>query len=506
MCVSLLLIVLACKDAPVSVPTPEADCGTLPAYQPLLEDPGLGAQAATVAFGGMMAIADIDGNGALDIVIGQLQRTMLLMGTLGTLRFTDESAARIDFAEMTAWPLSVVDIDQDGDQDIILIDENGGTRLSLNDGQGYFSEAPLTGWPEFQTHPRSLAWGDLDEDGDLDAYQADDGIGNWEPKDILLERLEGINFQDRQDVLPAAASTSYARVASLIDLDGDGHQDLHVVSHISDLHGGDAYYRGDGDWNFETHYEAGLNLAISGMGAAYADTNADALPDILLSDWGGVHLMESDPGLGWYDSAQALGLNVVSEMQVSGWGNALEDLDNDGDIDALTVFGPGGNEEAAGQGSNPSEQPDAVWLREGDSFVAYGAELGLDQTSNGRGITVVDLDQDGLLDIVKQPVDEPVGVWKGLCGSASWLEVSVQGPPHNLAGVGARVQVRSGDQIQTRWLMLGGSSHGVTVPVRAHFGLGTAQQVDEVRVLLPGFPEQILEDVAIGQHLQVTIH
>jgi hypothetical protein len=104
----------------------------------------------------------------------------------------------------------------------------------------------------------------------------------------------------------------------------------------------------------------------------------------------------------------------------------------------------------------------------------------------------VDLDGDGLLDLVEVKLDAPVRVWHNL-GSGSggtaapmggWLGVRVRQPgSSNVDAIGAVIEVQVGDRLQRREVVAGGGHiSGQLGP--AHFGLGPADRA-RVRVTWP---------------------
>jgi hypothetical protein len=488
-------------SAPCDAPRTGGD----PAFTPLDDDAGLRAQDTLVYAGQSLSVADLDGDGARDLLLLHGDGPMLLMGSPGALAFREETAARLGAPPVAPRIASLLDLDEDGDVDILALDQEGAPSLFVNDGVGYFSLGALVGWPSLATKARSVAWVDVDGDGDLDAYQANDGTDGHDPRDLLLLRTGAFSFEDASERLPEAALLAYTKVASFIDVDHDQDPDLYIVNHIAPVHGGNTLYLNDGGGRFTAAPLAGLDVVMSGMGVSWADLNDDGLPDALISDWGDPRLFESAGDGSWYEAGRAMALDRSPEdAQVAGWGNALEDLDNDGDVDAMMVFGQGSEEEAAAA-SNPAGQPDAVWLDRGDRFEAAGVALGLDDPSEGRALGVLDLDGDGALDLVTSPRGAPARVWHGACDDRAWITVSVEGPPGNSTGAGARVQVEAGGRVQTRWLLAGGTSLETSLPVEAHFGLGDAAQIDLLRVELPGSPAVELHDLPVRARLVVEL-
>ena len=84
-----------------------------------------------------------------------------------------------------------------------------------------------------------------------------------------------------------------------------------------------------------------------------------------------------------------------------------------------------------------------------------------------------------------------------------WIQVELQGIDSNTNGIGARIEVTANGQTMIRELM-GSYSFYAGPPVQAHFGLGSATLVETLRIEWPSGRVQILEDVAVDQHLLVT--
>lgn len=121
--------------------------------------------------------------------------------------------------------VSWTDIDNDGDPDLFVTNENGEKdHLYRNDGGGLFTKLtePLITVDQFST--MSGSWGDIDNDGDLDVFLANDGSKNQ------LFRNEG-NFVFSR-ILTTAISNATAKSFSsaFADIDNDGDLDLFVTN------------------------------------------------------------------------------------------------------------------------------------------------------------------------------------------------------------------------------------------------------------------------------------
>ena len=267
------------------------------------------------------------------------------------------------------------DLDGDGDLDAIVGCRNfpGGpscsqTQVWLNDGRGQFS----VGWSS-QTQSIAVALGDLDHDGDLDAFFGKASPAGSQPNEVWLNDGQG-NLEDSGQRLK-----DIARDVTLGDVDNDG--DLDAVT--ATLAGPSKVWLNDGRGKFA---DSGQRLTPDGWSYAVALGDVDRDGD--LDAWFGrgtespsfVDLLYLNDGKGnFVDSGQRL--NTVSTTDVE-----FADLDGDGDLDAYLANGNslGGN------------VPDRVWLNNGTGkFTDSGQRLG---RSLGRSVEIGDLDGDGDLD------------------------------------------------------------------------------------------------------------
>ncbi|MEM7201480.1 MAG: VCBS repeat-containing protein [Planctomycetota bacterium] len=159
-------------------------------------------------------LADLDGDGDLDAVLGNTQADDALYLNDGSGSFADVSA--------THWPLllrqeatsgfGVLDADRDGDLDLIVAQSTSGTRLLLNDGNAVFADA--TALFPLSRGGRAVAVGDVDRDGDLDAVLARSGQSHLYPnlqRQLLAPRFAILGAIYPLDLYaqPAGSSSSH---------------------------------------------------------------------------------------------------------------------------------------------------------------------------------------------------------------------------------------------------------------------------------------------------------
>ena len=213
----------------------------------------------------------------------------------------------------------------------------------------------------------ALAVADLNGDGHLDVFSANDGGNN-----IWINDGSGMFIDTNQSF-----GTGYSQAVALADLDRDGDLDAYVCNHALES---DAIFMNDGNGYFTTNGLGGLNRDSVSTDVALGDLDGDGNTDafittwplektanmVLLNNWGDGLLFDSGQSVGSIDT-KAVGLG---------------DLDDDGDLDVYLV--------------NNSDIPDQVFFNDGaGNFTDSGQALG---DSSGQDIELVDIDHDGDLD------------------------------------------------------------------------------------------------------------
>ena len=183
---------------------------------------------------------DFDNDGYLDIVVS----TWDTRGQIRYFRnnrdgtFTERTAEAGLLGLYGGLNMVQADYDNDGDVDLLVLRgawlrANGRHPNSLlrNDGQGTFTDVTFdAGLGEAHYPSPTAAWGDYDNDGDLDLY-----VGNETSRALVAPSQLFRNNGDGTftDVAEAAAVMNYryAKAAVWGDYDGDGLQDLYVSNY-----------------------------------------------------------------------------------------------------------------------------------------------------------------------------------------------------------------------------------------------------------------------------------
>ncbi len=147
-----------------------------------------------------------------------------------------------------------------------------------------------------------------------------------------------------------------------------------------------------------------------------------------------------------------------------------------------------------------------IYRNEGDlTFTNIGEEWGITEISLSNGAAYADLDNDGDLDLIVNNVDIPAFIYENMAqmnGDQHYLSVELKGPPNNIAGIGAKVSVTSGDhtQVLEQYPTRGYLS---SVSFKLHFGLGEWDLPNNVQITWSDGKQQVLKNIEANQQLTI---
>jgi hypothetical protein len=284
----------------------------------------------------------------------------------------------------------------------------------------------------------------------------------------------------------------------MADVDLDGHVDVYVANdNVANF-----LYRNTGDGHLEdASSRSGTSLSDLGtpdgsMGVDAGDYNLDGRPDIWVSNYEreSFALYRNEGNFFFQHVSRMTGVTSVGGLAV-GWGTVFFDFDRDGDEDVFVSNG-----HVIYYPTNvPLRQPPLLFQNEsGTSFRNVATQAGpyLRTPHMGRGTAVGDLDNDGDQDLAISLINEPVAVLSNQSGANHSLVVRLIGTHCSRDAVGAlvRVQVTDDAPVMIRLVKSGGSYASSSDP-RLYFGLGQATSVRRVEVRWPSGVTEILEEV-----------
>ncbi len=262
--------------------------------------------------------------------------------------------------------------DLDGDGDLDAFEAGlGSNRIWINEGASFIDSGQLLGDRE----STDVALGDVDGDGDLDAV-----VGNRDSGNQVWLNSAGVFTVSGQSL-----GANNTNGVALGDLDGDG--DLDAITANGD--GANRVWLNEAGVFIDSGQNLGSETSTDvSLGDLDGDGDLDAIFVNVLSN----RIWLNDTGH-FTDSGQVLGDH-------NSRGVALGDLDADGDLDAVVANYFDG-------------QSNHVWLNYGGEFVDSGQTLG---DHNSYGVSLGDLDGDGDLDAIVANSDQGNRIWLNRAG------------------------------------------------------------------------------------------
>ncbi|MCH8330905.1 MAG: VCBS repeat-containing protein [Bacteroidetes bacterium] len=470
-----------------------------------------------------VTMADVDGNGFLDIYVcrsfndddPQLRENILYLNN-GDLTFT-EKAAEYGINDNNYTTQAVfLDYDLDGDLDLYVAN-----------------------------HPRIFSLsGKLSKENSVN------------PKIEYSDRFFRNNGNNTfTDVTVEAGVLNYGFILGVMsgDINGDGYPDVYVAN---DHQEPDFYYLNNGDGTFTNAINENLkHISNFSMGMELADFNNDGWLDIFVADMMAEDNYRQktqmkgmspetfwrlvDIGYHYQYMRNTLQLNngngTFSEVgQLAGidktdwsWGTLMVDFDNDGYKDLFVANGFRRDtrdndymiavdkiQEEQGGKMKKSQIFDILdmipttklknkfFRNNGDlTFSNVSEEAGLTHPSFSNGAAYGDLDGDGDLEIVINNVLDLAFVYENKSNEIDqyhYLRVKLNGEGKNTTGIGTKVTLLNGDDIQYQELTL---TRGFQSSVESilHFGLGRSTTVDEIKVQWPNGKVEVRSNITVDQ-------
>lgn len=539
--------------------------------------------------GGGVGAGDLNGDGLIDLVFISNQEDNKLYLNQGDFEFQDISDRITEKTSPNKWStgVSLADVNGDGLLDIYIgqvgsyLKIQGENKLYINKGNDendipQFSEEAKEYGLDLVGFSTQAAFFDYDQDNDLDMYMLNHSVhsnGTFGRSNIRTEshplagdrffRNENGKYIDATEEVGIYNSPlGYGLGIGISDINNDGYPDVYIGN---DFHEDDYLYINNGDGTFTESLADMINhTSRFSMGNDLADINNDGLIDILSLDMlpREYEKLKSSAGEDAYDVYQyklkygykdqfarnTLQLNKgngkFSEVGLMAniaatdwsWSGLFADFDLDGFNDLLVANGIVGrtndmdyikfmSNEAVQlrMEGNLTEQdllltekmpvvkiPNYAFRNTGQLFFEeVSKEWGLNQESFSNGAIYADLDNDGDLDIVTNNINSEAFIYRNRTveenPERNYLKLKLKGPAGNQFGVGAKMKaILPDNQIIIRELypVRGYLS---SVPHEIHLGLDSSYKaLENVKIIWPDGKVNELSQIRLNQTIKVN--
>ena len=437
--------------------------------------------------------------------------------------------------------VSTADYNNDGYPDL-LITNYGDFKLFRNNGDKTFSDVTLNSFPEgiMDWWYGGSAWGDYDNDGDLDLYIT--GYVDFSRRPQYTSLRFPMDFGGLPNTLyknngdgtfsDVTASTGVLDDASrksmqviFNDFNEDRLPDI-FVTNDTDANG---FYLNRGDGTFKAFSgPSGLSTTDGSMGVALGDFNKDGLTDLVYTNFAAevntlatlVDNKSSNDGklrnaVFIHDFESPL-LHKLTWPKVS-WAPGLFDLDNDTDLD---LFFANGHLNSV---SGDNRQSNLLFENDGRGrFTDISEKSGVLATGNRihRSAIFADYDDDGRVDIFVtvngQQVEDGQGnnifdpnQGKGILfhnetkSDNNWLKVRLEGTKSNRDGFGATVSITAGP-VKDEQALISGQGYFSANAKEIYFGLGLIDTIEKIDVSWPSGIDQTFENIPANQTVYIV--
>lgn len=464
--------------------------------------------------------ADVDGDGDLDLLVTGLGNGVRLFANDGKGQFAERTSEAGLQSKTGSMSMALADIEGDGDLDLYVVNYRPTTIKDVPTAQfrvEYIGGKPTitqlngipTTRPDLTNRFVLSPSGEVLEMGEADHLYINDGAGKFRREPFTSGR-----FLDEDGKPLTAPPMDWGLAAIFYDFSGDGAPDLYVCN---DLFPPDRIWINDGRGKFRAIAATAIrSTSTFSMGVDFADINRDGYADFFVTDMrsrehtqqqvqvGEMTSMVTPPG--FIELRQQKGQNTLQLNRGDGtfaeiswyagvegsewsWGPIFLDVDLDSWEDLLISNGNQYDVQNADVAQeieqlkaanrlNPREllellrrfpkltSQNLIFRNERDfTFRDVSREWGFETEEISQGMALGDLDNDGDLDLVINNLYMAASMYRN-DASAGRVAIRLRGAGKNTRGVGAKIEFRGGPVVQRQEMLGGGRYLSSDDPVR----------------------------------------
>jgi hypothetical protein len=440
--------------------------------------------------GNCVGFTDMDNDGLDDIVVLDQSKTVKVLYQDASGGFTEVDYGNV--SNSNQWGMTIGDYDNDGHKDVFSGGAYDGVHVKHIDAVGVWSDMSLENGSMFM---QACNFADIDNDGQLDAFGChDDALsrmwkGNGSDLDIDATLIDLTDY-DFSDYPLTDHSGNYGTVFS--DFDHDGDVDLTIAKcrqfindpldprRINQIW----MNNGDGTWT-EVAEERGLVINEQSWTVDYADYDNDGDFDCFLTNHSTTMTLFENDGNGYFTD-----VTVQAGLDFSGFAlqAKMADFDNDGFIDVILAGGI-----------------HHYYRNNGDGTFTLDNAFSAGDTMHSFAIG--DVNRDGSIDVYASygnGYNSPDNgnndiLWLNNGNDNHWIAFDLEGIVSNKDAVGAKVVLTGDFGIMIREVRAG-ESYGITNTFACMFGLGAHEVVETATIKWPSGMETVIDNPAIDQY------
>lgn len=443
-----------------------------------------------------MAIVDMNNDGLDDII-----------------RLSNASNLRIEFQQAdgsfnkltignvsSVWGMTIADVDANGYNDIIVGGAYNGLKLAKANATGTaYTVSTLTG-PNIFLQNANFA--DIDNDGAIDFFGChDDGISSPYKNDGAGNLTYDLGLISATSTVPSDNSGNYGSIWT--DYDNDGDLDMYLskcrlgVTNTGDGRRRNMLFQNDGSNNFtDVAPAAGLLPLDQTWATIFEDIDNDGDLDAVMVNHENSSSIYRNNGNGTFTDITASS-GVATEIAATGIGIQvmMEDFDNDTFIDIIITTRSGDH---------------YLFYNDGDLTFTAASPFSTTGDRTIQSGAVGDVNNDGFVDFLagyatgfNSPSSTADQLFINGGNSNNWSKVTFEGTFSNSNGIGARVELHGDWGTQIREVRAG-ESYGTQNTFTAHFGIADATAITKLVVKWPsGIVDEIINP-GINQRIHMV--